>query len=79
MASGTKSRALLHQAERGLTVGIERYHFAIEDRCLRFDEARHIFQLGITRSQFILIPRDQSHLAVFDKRDRAIAVPFDFK
>ena len=39
----------------------------------------HVFQLRIACSQFILVPRDQAHLAVFDEGDRAIAVPLDLK
>ena len=50
------------------SVLIERDHLAVEDRVLRLENCGHVFQFRIASGEFILIPRDQPHLAVFDEK-----------
>src|SRR5579871_1218736 len=79
LASGTKSGALLHQAERRLALGVECDDFAVENGSLRLDGFRHVFQFGITGGEFVLVARDQADFAVLDEGYGAVAVPFDFE
>ena len=77
VAARADSGALLHQAERGPALLVERDNLAVENRGARFDVVADGTQLGIGRGQIVLVARDQAQRAAVEEGDRAIAVPLD--
>ena len=76
---GLESGALLHQAERRPSFFIERDDLAVKDGALGFNELRQAAKFGKLCGEVVLIARHQTHAAVFDESDGAVAVPLDFK
>src|SRR6266851_5463258 len=77
--SRLESRALLQQAERGAPLPIERDDLSVEDGALGFYELRQASEFRKLCGEIILTARHQTHAAVFDEGDGAVAVPFNLE
>ena len=73
------ARALLHQAERGPALAIERGDFAVKNGGLALMNSGKLCSSGNCSGEVILIARHQSNFALGDKRNGAVAVPLDLE
>src|ERR1051325_10782864 len=70
--------ALLHQAKGGPSVSIESNDLSVKHSSFRFHKFWDVLQFAELNSQIVLCTRNQTQHAIFNKRNRAIAIPFDF-
>ena len=70
--------ARLDQAETGAALVIEHRDLAVQNRLRCLDVARQNAQLGILLIAALSGSRENAQLVVFDKADRAHAIPFHF-
>ena len=73
------AETMLQRMKITAAVGIEGDDFAVDDGVAHAKARRHVFELWIFKGDVAAGTRPQRCLAVFDLRDGADAVPFDFE
>ena len=72
------SGALLHQAEGGTSLLIERHNLAIKHHLTCVHPSWKVPQLGVGDCQVVLIARDEADGIAIEKSHSAIAIPLHF-
>src|SRR5262249_37378941 len=71
--------AIPQRVEGRFASPVQRYDFAINDRSMGFNKIGDLLELGESLSQVVSVPRDEPDLAIFQKAECAVTIPFWFK